>query len=111
MGQRCFNASLKPRKTTPCPPWQIHSAKSGFRSPSQSPGADNVIAKCIREELVKLVIGELFNINPTQAADQFERFTRSSDEIAGGFWGGLFGIHANTNGADARNFKLALSVR
>jgi hypothetical protein len=67
--------------------------------------------KCIGKELAKLVIGELFDINPTQAADQFERFTRCSDEIAGGFGGGVFGIHANTNGPDARNFKPALPLR
>jgi hypothetical protein len=49
-------------------------------------------------------------MNTTQAADQFERFARSTDEVAGGFGSGFFGIHANTNGTDARNFKLALPL-
>ncbi|CAN7154918.1 hypothetical protein LJR029_000131 [Caballeronia sp. LjRoot29] len=78
---------------------------------NQSPRADDLIAEGIGKILAELFIGEIFYIDPAQAADKFKRFARSTDEVAGGFGDGFFGIHANTNGADARNFMPASSVR
>lgn len=78
---------------------------------NQSPRADDLIAEGIGKILAEFFIGEIFYIDPAQATDKFKRFARSTDEVAGGFGGGFFGIHANTNGADARNFMPASSVR
>lgn len=65
----------------------------------------NIHRERIEKELAEFIVGEIFERDSTQTADQFEGFASGPDKITGCFGNRVLSIHAKTNGAAERNFK------